>query len=84
MAAIVLQETPTLGVRQQTMGRHTAVRILRSVETPWGTVRVKVKVLNGRPVAASPEYDDCARLAEAAGVPLAEVMAAARLVGDQT
>jgi uncharacterized protein (DUF111 family) len=48
------------------------------VETPWGEVRVKVKLLAGRPVAAAPEYDDCARLAAGAGVPLEQVMEAAR------
>ena len=47
------------------------------METPWGTVRVKLKILGGAVVAASPEYDDCAQLAAEAGVPLAEVMKAA-------
>jgi uncharacterized protein (DUF111 family) len=78
LAALLLRETPTLGVRRQVFSRHKADREVRTVETPWGPVRVKVKVLGGQIVAASPEYDDCARLAAEAGVPLAEVMAAAR------
>lgn len=75
---LILHETPTLGVRYQVLSRDTAGREMREVETPWGTVRVKVKLLAGRPVAAAPEYDDCARLAAGAGVPLAQVMEAAR------
>lgn len=75
---LILHETPTLGVRYQVLSRDTAGREIREVETPWGTVRVKVKLLAGRPVAAAPEYDDCARLAAGAGVPLAQVMEAAR------
>jgi len=78
LAALLLRETPTLGVRQQILIRFKAGREMRQVETPWGAVRVKVKVLAGEAVAASPEYDDCARLAVQAGVPLQQVMAAAR------
>jgi uncharacterized protein (TIGR00299 family) protein len=78
LADILLRETPTLGVRQQVFGRTKAAREERTVETPWGLVRVKVKVLGGRVVSASPEYDDCARLAAEAGVPIIDVMAAAR------
>jgi uncharacterized protein (TIGR00299 family) protein len=84
LAAILLQETATLGVRQQTLTRHKAGREMRAVQTPWGRVRVKVKVLGGEVFAVSPEYDDCAELAGAAGVPLTEVMAAARLAAEQT
>jgi uncharacterized protein (TIGR00299 family) protein len=78
LAELLLRETTTLGVRWQVLSRIKAGRETRKVETPWGTVRIKVKLLGGKVVAASPEYDDCARLAAQAGVPLAEVMAAAR------
>ncbi|NLD43531.1 MAG: LarC family nickel insertion protein, partial [Chloroflexi bacterium] len=57
------------------------------VETPYGSVRVKIKVLDGQAVSAKPEYDDCAGLARRLGVPLAVVLeaataAAAPLVGS--
>ena len=77
LAQMLLRETPTLGVRWQHMERTIAGREMQQVETPWGPVRVKAKLLQGKVVALSPEYDDCARLAAQAGVPLAEVMAAA-------
>ena len=78
LAALLLRETPTLGVRRQLLSRTKAGRELRQVETPWGPVHVKVKLLSGQAIAASPEYDDCARLAAQVGVPLSEVMDAAR------
>jgi pyridinium-3,5-bisthiocarboxylic acid mononucleotide nickel chelatase len=78
LAGLLLEETPTLGVRHQALSRTVAGREMRAVETPWGRVQVKVKLLAGRPVAFAPEYDDCARLAAAAGVPLGQVMEAAR------
>jgi hypothetical protein len=72
------RETPTLGVRQLALSRTVARREFRSVDTPWGPVQMKLKYLEGRLVSASPEYDDCARLAREAGVPLQEVIAAAQ------
>lgn len=78
LTSLVLRETPTLGVRRLILSRSVAERQVRQVDTPWGPVRVKLKILAGTVVAASPEYDDCARLASQAGVPLREVMAAAQ------
>jgi uncharacterized protein (TIGR00299 family) protein len=84
LATLLLRETPTLGLRRQALARDKAAREVHIVETPWGQVQVKTKVLAGRVVAASPEYDDCARLAAEADVPLAEVMEAARLKAEAT
>ena len=77
MAELVIEHTSALGVRFQRMERLIARRESRVAATPWGDVRVKVKLFDGREVVA-PEYEDCARVARAAGVPLREVYAAAR------
>jgi uncharacterized protein (DUF111 family) len=77
LANLLLRETPTLGIRHQTVTRWKAARALEPVETPWGSIQMKVKVLDGEAVAASPEYDDCARLADAHGISVREVMEAA-------
>src|SRR5438132_637597 len=77
LAEQVLEHTSALGVRLQTIERLIARRTERTVATPWGQVRVKGKHLGGRELVA-PEYEDCARLARAANVSLAEVYAAAR------
>ena len=76
LAALVLAETTTLGVRMHRATRLIAERRRVTVETPYGPVRIKQKLLDGRAVGA-PEYEDCARLARTHGVPLAEVYRAA-------
>jgi uncharacterized protein (DUF111 family) len=77
LADLVLRHTSALGLRVQRLGRVVVRRSEREVATPWGSVRVKEKHLDDR-VVVSPEYDDCARLARAAGVPLQAVYDAAR------
>ena len=47
------------------------------METPFGVVRGKLGWLGERPPTFSPEYDDCARIAAARGIPLREVYDAA-------
>ena len=72
LAEVVLAETTSLGVRLRPAARLIAERDVATVETELGAVRVKLKRLGGRTVAA-PEYEDCARVARERGVPLAVV-----------
>jgi uncharacterized protein (DUF111 family) len=74
----LLAETTTLGVRSTTMYRTVARRSVLEVDTPLGSIRVKVKWLGGRPVAFTPEYEDCAMLARQHRRPLLEVLEIAR------
>lgn len=75
LASVLIAQTTTLGVRVFTAERYRAQRWTATVETPWGPVRVKVRDLFGQR-QASPEYEDCLRLARAHDRPLAEVYAA--------
>lgn len=77
LTEMLLRETPTLGVRAWRVERAALERQFQEVETPYGRVKVKLGLLSGRRVNASPEYEDCARLAKEKGVPLKEVLAAA-------
>jgi uncharacterized protein (TIGR00299 family) protein len=74
---ILFAETPTLGVRRRRVERDVLAREVRTVETRYGPVRVKVAMLDGVEVGAQPEHDDCLALAREKGVPLREVIAAA-------
>jgi uncharacterized protein (TIGR00299 family) protein len=67
----------TLGVRFQPMARSVLARAFERVETPYGAVRVKVGALDGEVLGASPEFDDCRRLAASARVPVRAVLEAA-------
>jgi uncharacterized protein (TIGR00299 family) protein len=70
LSLLLLRETTTLGVRISRWHRLKAERRQEVVETPLGTVWVKLKLIGGRVLSISPEYDDCVRLAEDAGLPL--------------
>jgi uncharacterized protein (TIGR00299 family) protein len=67
-------ETTTLGVRAYTAGRRVLARQWETVHTAFGEVRIKVARLNGHIRQASPEFEDCRKLAEAKNVPLQRVM----------
>lgn len=77
VTAAFLEHSTTFGVRLLPCARRCLEREMRSVETTWGPVAVKVGFLNGRTITASPEYEDCARLAAEHGVPVKHVYAAA-------
>ena len=77
---VILRETPTLGVRSRPVERYAARRDIEEVETEVGKVRVKLKYLSGQVVAASPEYEDCRRIAQETGRPFQEVFRTAELV----
>ncbi|MBL0389493.1 nickel pincer cofactor biosynthesis protein LarC [Tumebacillus sp. ITR2] len=74
---ILLRETTTFGVRQSIWTRRALAREFETVETPYGSVRVKIGSLNGRVLQETPEYEDVARVARENGVPFREVYRAA-------
>ncbi|MEJ5197914.1 MAG: nickel pincer cofactor biosynthesis protein LarC [Anaerolineae bacterium] len=84
LADILLAETSTLGVRQQVMSRVSLRREVRTVETPYGAVRVKIATLRDGARRAAAEYDDCRRLAEETGAPLREIQRAAERAADES
>ena len=83
LRSLLLRETRTLGVRWRTMQREAADRQAATVETPWGAVGCKLKILDGVVVDAKPEYEDCAALARQHGLPLEVVTSAARQAASE-
>ena len=77
LSQIIFEETTTIGIRRHSATRTVLERETVSVETKFGTVRLKVSKLNGRPVTYTPEFDDCVRLARASGVALKVVQSEA-------
>jgi uncharacterized protein (TIGR00299 family) protein len=71
---MLFAETTTLGVRACTAERRVLARQWETVGTAFGDVRIKVARLNGHIRQASPEFEDCRKLAEAKNVPLQRVM----------
>src|SRR5881397_2722082 len=77
LAKIIFQETTTIGIRRHAVDRTTLERQFIEVDTEYGKVKIKVSKLDGEVVNAAPEYEDCARIAREAEVPLKQVQAAA-------
>jgi hypothetical protein len=77
LAGILFAETSTIGVRWTIWRRLVLAREERTVETPWGSVRVKVAHAPDGTLNVAPEFEDCRRLATAAGVALKVVHQAA-------
>ncbi|HEX7139833.1 MAG TPA: nickel pincer cofactor biosynthesis protein LarC [Vicinamibacterales bacterium] len=62
---VIFKETTTIGLRHYEAERECLAREIVTVETTLGPVRFKVSRRDGRIVTATPEFDDCARLAAA-------------------
>ncbi len=76
---MLFAETTTLGVRSHLVERHALPREWVKVITRYGDVRIKVSRVDGQVRHASPEFEDCRKLAEDNKVPLHEVMEQAML-----
>ncbi|HEX2971286.1 MAG TPA: nickel pincer cofactor biosynthesis protein LarC [Tepidisphaeraceae bacterium] len=77
LAELVLAETTTLGVRVHPMHRYEARREMRTVETAFGAIPVKLKWVGDKLCGAMPEYEDCRRCAESHHLPVRMVYEAA-------
>ncbi len=77
MADVIFRETTTIGLRHYDVDRECLQREIVTVETPIGAVRFKVSRRDGRVMNAVPEFEDCAKLAAASGLPVKEVQAIA-------
>ena len=75
LSRIMMVETSTLGVRTTALGRHMGSREVRRMQTPYGEVAIKLKILEGKVIQAHPEYEDCARIAEDLHLPVAQIYA---------
>ena len=70
-------ESTTFGIRRQLVQRSVLSRRSETVETDFGPIRVKVGLLGGEVVTASPEFEDCRLAGQKHGVAVKKVMAAA-------
>ncbi len=77
LAGILITESGSLGCRYHAAARLEAEREILEVATAFGSVRIKRARLDGRPLAAAPEFEDCRRLALASGAPWRDVYRAA-------
>ena len=74
---VILRETSSLGCRTYPVTKYHLERRMETVETPWGSVPVKVALAGDTVLWRIPEFEACAELARTAGVPVRDVLAAA-------
>jgi hypothetical protein len=71
---LIFRETTTIGLHWRIENKESLARDFQSVTTPWGPVRIKIaRWPSGLVANASPEYEDCRRLAAEHSVPLKQV-----------
>lgn len=72
LVSLLFRHTTTLGIRESQCSRYTLSRSQRSLETPWGPVRIKTS--SGWGVTREkPEYEDLAKIARDQDLPLDKV-----------
>ena len=72
LSELMIRHLSTLGVRWSAKSRFMATRESETIETPWGSARVKWKVV-GEVRSPSPEYEDVAAIAERVGLSFSKV-----------
>ena len=80
---IIFRETSTLGIRERSQQRSILHREIKSVETQYGTVRVKIASWRGEIINMQPEYEDCAALARQHNVPWKKISESALQQSDR-
>ena len=75
---LILRETTTIGLHWRIEKKMALDRESVMAKTGWGDVSIKIaRWPSGKIANASPEYEDCRRLAHEHSIPLKEVMRAA-------
>jgi pyridinium-3,5-bisthiocarboxylic acid mononucleotide nickel chelatase len=69
LAALLMAETGTLGVRYSSLRRIVQSRRIEARDTQFGPVRFKVGEFGEKP-----EYEDCRRIARERGIPCRDIM----------
>ena len=77
LAELILKESTTFGLRVHPIYRYEAEREFTHIQTAYGELQFKQKMLSGQVIQSVPEYEDCARLAEENNVSLAQIYQAA-------
>ena len=84
LSEIIFRESTTIGLRYSEVDRECLQREHVNVETPVGTVRMKLAWRDGKLVNAVPEFEDCAKLAATHNLPVKDVQALAVKAWGQT
>ncbi|MBI5787794.1 MAG: nickel pincer cofactor biosynthesis protein LarC [Candidatus Schekmanbacteria bacterium] len=83
LAHLILQETTTIGLRISQVQKMMLTRQIKNIETPWGTVTVKICRLPNQKVKFKAEYEDCKKIAQTEGICLQEVYRQVQILAEK-
>ncbi|MBI5903888.1 MAG: nickel pincer cofactor biosynthesis protein LarC [Deltaproteobacteria bacterium] len=78
LIGLIFAESTSIGVRSYPVERACLERRTLEADTVYGKIRVKASYRDNRMLNAQPEYEDCRAAAMEHGVPLKQVMDAAK------
>jgi uncharacterized protein (TIGR00299 family) protein len=70
---VLFRETSTIGIRKYKVEKTMLDRVIETVSTPFGDVRVKSAFYKGVCIKSKPEYDDCIKIAREKKIPVSKV-----------
>ncbi len=71
---IMLRETSTIGLRYYETKRRVIEREIKTIDTEWGKVKVKISKVDKNFKKISPEYEECKIIANKFNLPLISVL----------
>lgn len=79
----IFRETTSIGVRIREVDRKKLTREIVVIDTAYGKIRVKVSKRGEEILTATPEYEDCRKIAEEKQVPLKQVIEEVKAASSQ-
>lgn len=74
---VIFKETSTLGIRRSQQQRTALQRKIKTIDTAYGPVQIKLAYHDQQLVNVQPEYEDCAQIAQTHHLPWQQVYQAA-------
>jgi uncharacterized protein (TIGR00299 family) protein len=75
MRDLIFRETTTIGLHWRLENKIALAREFAEAQTPWGPVKIKIaRWPNGDEANATPEYEDCKKIAAEHSIPLKRVI----------
>ena len=80
---LIMRETTTFGLRVHEIQRLEARRELKIIQTPYGSLTAKLKWIDDELLGASPEYEECRKLALKSGATVRTVYESAQAAANR-
>lgn len=83
MKEIIFTHSTSIGIREHAVKKNMLRREESTVETSYGSVRIKQSYFNGKLVRSKPEFEDCKKLADKHQTSISEIEKAVNHLADK-